>query len=147
MKNIQNRNIFLDANVICDLLLNRGHHAKNVERIFEEAEKRFAVLYICSYTFTIGYYQMRRDINTPHKFALLALEKLFPKVKCISVDGVIIQQAMKSGFGDYEDAIQYCCALKVPGCEVIITRNTKDFILSNISVVTPQTFLHRHWSK
>ena len=146
MKNIQNRNIFIDANVICDFLLNRGHrgcHAKNLEKIFDYARKRSVILHVCSYTFAIGYYRMRRDIKAPHKIALSALEKLYPKVKCITIDSAIIQQAMKSGFGDYEDAIQYCCALKIPGCEVIITRNTKDFVLSSVPVVTPQTFLRR----
>jgi len=143
MKNIQNRNIFLDANVICDLLLDRGYHAKNVEDIFEYAQNRFVMLHVCSYTFAIGYYRMRKDLNTPHKIALYALEKLFPKVNCVSVDGVIIQQAMKSGFKKYEDAIQYCCALKVPECETIITHDLKDFALSNIPVATPKIFLHQ----
>jgi hypothetical protein len=51
---------------------------------------------------------------------------------------------MKSGFKDFEDAIQYCCALQIGVCEAIITRDTKDFALSNVPVVTPQTFLRRH---
>jgi len=146
MKNTRNRNIFLDADVICDLWLNRGHHAKNVEYIFDYAQRRSIILHVCSYTFAIGYYLMRRDKNTPHKIALSVLEDMFPKVKCVPVDGAIIQQAMKSGFGDYEDAIQYYCALKIPGCE-IITRNTKDFALSNVPVLTPRIFLRRHLSK
>jgi len=147
MKNIQNKNIFVDANVICDLLLDRGYHAKNVESIFDYVENRSVMLHVCSYTFAIGYYQMRRDKNMPHKTAIIALGKLYPKVKCIPVDDAIIQQAMKSGFEDYEDAIQYCCALKIPGCEVIITRNTKDFSLSNIPVSTPRIFLRHHLYK
>ena len=133
----------MDANVICDLWLNRGHHAKNVENIFDYAQNRSATLYVCSYTFAIGYYRMRRE-NIPHQIALRALEDMFPKVKCIPVDDAILQQAMKSGFGDYEDAIQYCCALKISGCEIIITRNTKDFTLSNVPVVTPRIFLHHN---
>ena len=142
MKYIQNRNIFVDANVICDFLLDRGYHAKNVKNIFDYAKNCSVILHVSSYTFAIGYYRMRRDKNFSHQVAVSVLEKLFPKIKCIPVDGAIIQQAMKSGFGDYEDAIQYCCALKIPGCEMIITRDTKDFTLSSVPVVTPQMFLH-----
>ena len=120
--------------------MSRGHHTKNANTIFESARKLPITLYVCSYSFAIAYHYMRKEEKVPHQFALIALEKLFQKVKCISVDGAIIQQAMKSGFEDYEDAIQYCCALKIPECDVIITRDTKDFILSNIPVVTPKVF-------
>ena len=140
----------MDANVICDFLLNRGFnrcHAKNVEDIFEYAQNRSVMLYVCSYTFAIAYHRMRSEKNTPHKIALIALEDIFPKVKCIPVDGGIIQQAMKSGFEDYEDAIQYLCALKIPGCEVIITRNAKDFTSSNVPIITPRNFLRYRLSK
>jgi predicted nucleic acid-binding protein len=147
MKIIQNKNIFVDANVICDLLLDRKYHARNVETIFHNARNHFITLYVCSYTFAIGYYRMRHDKNKPHRIALCELEKLFQKVKCISVDGNIIQQAMKSGFEDYEDAIQYGCALKIPDCEFIITHDTKGFVLSSVPVVAPQTFLRHHLKK
>jgi len=142
MKNIRNRNIFIDANIICDYLIYRRHNTMDAESIFKYAQKRSVTLYVCSYSFAIAYHYMQKKKKVPHHFALIALEKLFQKVKCIPVDGAIIQQAMKSGFGDYEDAIQYCCALKIPGCEMIITRDTKDFTLSSVPVVTPQMFLH-----
>ena len=147
MKKKQNRNIFLDANVICDLLLHRGYHAMNTENIFDYVQKCSVIPYICSYTFAIGYHQMRSDKNFSRQYALKTIEDLFSKVKCIPVDSSIIQQAMNSGFDDFEDAIQYCCALKIPKCEVIITRDTKDFALSIIHVATPRIFLRSHLTK
>ena len=123
--------------------MKRKHNTKNAESIFKYAQKPSVTLYVCSYTFAIAYHYMQKEENIPHRIAISLLEKLFPKVKCIPVDNVIIQQAMKSGFEDYEDAIQYYSALKIPGCDVIITRNAKDFTLSNIPVMTPKIFL-RH---
>jgi len=138
---VHNRNVFVDANIICDYLLNRKYHTMHADHIFEYAQKLSVTLYVCSYSFAIAYHYMRRQKNISHLVALSALEKMFSKVKSIPVDGTIVYQAMKSGFDDYEDAIQYCCALKISECEAIITRDTKDFALSNVPVVTPQTFL------
>jgi len=47
---------------------------------------------------------------------------------------------MKSPFKDFEDAMQYFSALS-EGCDVIITRNKKDFAESKIQVLEPQEFL------
>ena len=142
MKYNRSKNIFVDANVVVDYLLHRKHHTKNAESFFEYAsQKRFIVLYVSSFTFAIAYHRMQQEEDVPHKIALGLLEKLWHKVRCISVDGAIIQQAMKSGFDDYEDAVQYGCVQRMPGCDVIISRDAKGFELSSIPVMTPRLFL------
>jgi hypothetical protein len=52
-----------------------------------------------------------------------------------------IRDAIESGFPDFEDSIQYFCALDCKRVEVIITRNTKDYKNSNLPVMTPGDFL------
>jgi predicted nucleic acid-binding protein len=47
---------------------------------------------------------------------------------------------MNSDFGDLEDAVQYFSA-KAKDVDIIITRNKKDFKLSEIKVLTPAEFL------
>jgi len=47
---------------------------------------------------------------------------------------------MKSDFKDLEDAIQHFSA-KVENIDMIITRNKKDFKLSEIKVLTPAEFI------
>lgn len=56
----------------------------------------------------------------------------------VSVTDEIIASALASGFKDFEDAIQYYCALTVSKPDAIITRNTKDFRKSSVAVLTPQ---------
>lgn len=51
-----------------------------------------------------------------------------------------MDDALASDFGDYEDALQYYSALR-ENVEAIITRNTKDFADSSLSVLTPDEFL------
>jgi len=140
MKNIRNRNIFLDANVIIDYVLDRKYNTNNANALFEYAQKLSVRLYICSYTFAIAYHYLR-DANVPHNQAINTLERLFQEVKSLPVDDVVIKQSMESDFRDFEDAIQYYCALQINKCEVIITRNPKDFVSGNIPVTTPQKFL------
>ena len=121
-------------------MLPRKHNTENARYIFEYAQ-RFFFLYVCSYSFPIVYHYMRKENNIPHDIALGALEKMSHNVTSLPVNEAIIKQALNSGFRDFEDAVQYYCALQISKCEVIITRNPKDFESSNLPVTTPQSFL------
>jgi predicted nucleic acid-binding protein len=67
----------------------------------------------------------------------LILRKL---VAILPVDDAVIAQALDSAFSDFEDAIQYHVALTI-GVEVIITRNTRDYINAAIPVMTAGEYL------
>ena len=41
---------------------------------------------------------------------------------------------------DFEDALQYYCAIS-NGCDIIVTRNKKDFTFSSINVLSPEELL------
>ena len=138
-KHIRNRNVFLDANIILDYLLPRKHHSMHATSFFDKAPKFSVILYVCSFTFAIVYHHLRKN-KMPHNIALTHLEKLLQKVICLPVSDIIIQQALNSEFRDFEDALQYHCALQVPECDAIITRNPIDFALSSVFVVSPQKF-------
>jgi predicted nucleic acid-binding protein len=49
----------------------------------------------------------------------------------------IIKKSLKTDFKDFEDAIQYYCALSLNKIDFIVTRDTKDFKKSIISIMTP----------
>lgn len=48
---------------------------------------------------------------------------------------------MKSGFSDFEDAIQYFTALQKPDIKGIITRNATNYRKSQLPIFSPETFL------
>ncbi len=52
----------------------------------------------------------------------------------------MLNQAIDSGFGDFEDAVQYFSA-RVAGADVLVTRNTGRFPDDDMPVVTPTAFL------
>jgi predicted nucleic acid-binding protein len=70
-------------------------------------------------------------------------EKLL-KFKAISQISALtektIDKSLISKFDDFEDALQYFCAME-SGCSVLITRNGKDFKWSDIPVLTPYEYL------
>ena len=61
-------------------------------------------------------------------------------VEVSPLDDKIVELALVSDFRDFEDAIQYCCAIE-NNLTTIITRNTKDFKKSTIKVVAPEVFI------
>ena len=53
----------------------------------------------------------------------------------------VIEKGLSSRFSDFEDALQYHCAIKME-CNILITRNEKDFKNSDIPVMTPDEYLN-----
>jgi len=58
------------------------------------------------------------------------------------VDENVIDLALKSGWKDFEDAVQNFSAVVDPQISAIITRNTKDFKDSSLEVVDSVEFLN-----
>ena len=57
------------------------------------------------------------------------------------VTKAIIKKSLKSELKDFEDAIQYNCALALNKIDFIITRDTKDFKKSVLPVMNPEEIL------
>ena len=53
----------------------------------------------------------------------------------------IIDKGLSSKFTDFEDALQYHCAVNMD-CNILITRNEKDYKESEIPVMTPDEYLN-----
>jgi hypothetical protein len=64
-------------------------------------------------------------------------EKPGEMTEIADVTAGVIHRSFKAGFRDYEDAIQYCCAMSIPDIDLIVTRNTSDFKKSSLPVFTP----------
>lgn len=54
-----------------------------------------------------------------------------------------IMQNILTNFKDFEDGLQYQCAL-AGHCDCIISRNKKDFVNAAIPVLTPSEFIANH---
>ncbi|MFA5417308.1 MAG: PIN domain-containing protein [Bacteroidales bacterium] len=131
--------LFLDTNVMLDLLGERDPFYVSAAKIATLADKRSLQIIISALSYaTISYFLTKYD--GPEK----TKDKL-RKFKVISeiceLDEVIIEKGLNSDFSDFEDSLQYFSALQTE-CDIIITRNGKDFKKSEIPVMSPDEFLN-----
>lgn len=62
------------------------------------------------------------------------------RIQVASVTDEVIQAALQSSITDFEDAVTSEAA-NTAGLEVIVTRNTSDFIASSVPALLPEEFL------
>lgn len=129
------KHIFLDTNVVIDFLANRQPFALAAARLFNLAIGNKSKIYISAVSYNNIYYILRRSLSSSATIAML--EELASMTAIVDVTDNVIRQSLKTDFKDYEDAIQYYCALSVSEVDVIVTRNTKDYKKSTIAVLTP----------
>jgi hypothetical protein len=72
-----------------------------------------------------------------HEELLSILDDLQNVMNVIPVDREIVNQAIHSGFNDFEDAVQYYSALSC-GAHQIITRDKTGFAKAKILVTNPK---------
>jgi len=131
--------LFIDTDVIIDFLIDRKPYSREAAIIFTLIENKKLKGYVSSFTFSNLYYVLRKAES--HNKVLLKLDSISKILTILKVDQQIIKEAISSVFADFEDGIQYHCALGSGKIDVLITRNTKDYKNSAIPVMTPDDYL------
>ena len=75
------------------------------------------------------------------QFAEVGVDIKNEAMEVAAVDSKVIDMALKSGWKDFEDAVQNFSAVADPQISAIITRNTKDFKDSSLEVIDSVEFL------
>lgn len=133
------RKVFIDTNVLIDLLLERDPWANDAAVIFSMADRKEIELLCCSLSFSTAVYLMQRmKYSRKEIVTKLAIVKSLCTVT--TVDGFVLDRVLQSDFPDLEDAMQHYSALAA-GAEVIVTRNVKDYAAAGLPVMTPGEFL------
>lgn len=131
--------LFWDTNVMLDFLGEREPFYISAAKIATLADKREIKIIVSALSYaTISYFLTKYEGVEKTKDKLR-------KFKVISeiceLDELIIEKGLNSDFSDFEDSLQYFSALRTE-CDIIITRNGKDFKKSQISIMTPDEFLN-----
>ena len=126
---------FVDTNVILDVFLGREPFEEAAIQVFEKIEDDGWELYTSDNAITTSYFYLKRMIG--QKKAKLVIIDFLHEMKIQSVGRLQLLAAARSDFKDFEDAVQYQCALSIEGIDAIITGNKKDFKNSNIPVYAP----------
>jgi predicted nucleic acid-binding protein len=136
------KRIFLDTNIVIDALLERKEWMDNVFQILSLAESGEIEVYCSSLSLATANYFMERA-KMPHDVLLGKLDTLCQICTPTLVDASVVQKAIHSSFGDFEDALQYFSA-KTVNADIIITRNLKDFAASEIPIMTAEDYLEAY---
>ena len=134
-------NLFIDTDVILDVVLNRENHYADSAGIFKCFENHTVKLYTSSSIIINAQYIGQKQISKEKCQA--ALKYLLEYFEFLEPTKLIVTEAYNSKFSDIEDAIQYFTAKNCGFIDFIITRNIKDYKKENngVTVLTPAQFL------
>jgi len=127
--------LFLDTNIIIDLLADRKPFSNSAYIIFKEAKLKKWELFTSSNSIITTFYILEKQIET--KQANLAIETILKRIEIQDLTKKEIYQALKSKTEDLEDASQIECANKIGKINYIITRDKKGFKHSIIEILHP----------
>jgi predicted nucleic acid-binding protein len=133
-----NKKVFVDSDIILDLLAERLLFYEDAAKIFTWAYKRKIELYTTAVVLANVFYILRKaNGNEKSKEQIKDLRLL---VKILPIDENIVDMALSSKFNDFEDGLQYYAA-KEQSLFGIITRNIKDYKIKDLVIQTPKEFV------
>jgi len=128
------KKVFLDTNIVIDLLTERAPFCNDAAKIFSLADNQAIELYCSALSIANIYYILFR--NKSNEVANKTLNELLELLIILSLNEKNIKYSLENrSFHDFEDALQFSTALE-NRMDVIVTRNTTDFKATNIPVMT-----------
>ncbi|TSD62980.1 PIN domain-containing protein [Inquilinus sp. KBS0705] len=132
------KHLFIDSDIILDMLVTRKPFSMYAEMLLEE--KKLSGITLSTSTLIIANinYILTKAIGKPE--AKESVKRITNLLEIFSFEKDAIESALSGAFTDFEDAIENHIALKHK-CDVIITRNIKDYKQATIPVLTAEQFL------
>jgi len=131
--------IFVDTDIIYDMLAKREPHYQAAAKLFTLSDGGKIQIFISALTVANIHYLISKQLSSHEAKQIIRKFKLL--VNIVPINEKIIDLALNSDFIDFEDAIQYYCALE-NDIELLLTRNLKDYKKSQITVMTAQDFIN-----
>jgi predicted nucleic acid-binding protein len=130
--------VLFDTNIILDVLLDRKPFSEHASYLMSKVERSEINGFLCATTVTTIHYLLSKNLDK--KNAITSINSIIALFEIASVNRLVIENALKSKFSDFEDSVLHESA-RHAGAEYIITRNIKDFKNTKIPVFTPTEFL------
>lgn len=128
--------LFLDTNVLIDVIARREPFAKWALLLFKEAKLGTFELYTSTFSISTTFYLMEKQVGKKKSKRVIGI--LLNRIRTKDVDHRALRSALASTFSDFEDAVQYECAKQIKDVSYLVTRNKKDFKPSHIKVCSPE---------
>lgn len=130
--------VFVDTDIVLDLLSNRVPFYSHSAHLFSEADMGKIKIHVSSLTFSNLNYILSRQYSVDQ--ARKKLLKFKTLVTVLSVTDKVVELALSSDFKDFEDGLQYFTAIE-NNLKTLLTRNLKDYKTAEITVMTADQFL------
>ena len=127
--------IFLDTNILLDLIADRKPFSKQAIEIFKSTEKNKTQLFTSSQSIVTVHYLLKKYVE--EKELRKIIFNLLKFLSVIPVDIEVLKKGLQSNHKDFEDAVQILCGSTATVIYYSVTRNKKDFKTSEISVLSP----------
>jgi predicted nucleic acid-binding protein len=132
------RRIFIDSDVILDVLSKREPFNHHAEKLFDRIDKGDVEAFTSPLVFSNLFYLLRKQVGSVKAIGLL--KKLRILLKVLPMNDKVVDSALASSMPDFEDALQFHCATNA-GVDTIVTRNGRDFKSIPGALFTPEEYL------
>ena len=126
--------VLVDTNVVLDVLLERRPFSEAAAQVFALVEESRIEGFLCATTLTTVDDLLGQAL-APAK-AREALQRLLNLFEIAPVNRPVLEQALRSGIADFEDAVLEQAG-RLVAVDAITTRNVRDFGKSTITVFDP----------
>lgn len=140
MRNMAYHNVFLDTNIVIDVLCHRQGCAAAAQ-VLSVGARGDVSLYCSSLTIANCMYICRKTLGTEKTKTLL--ESLCSIVKISPLGQDEVSKAFQQSAPDFEDTLQYFSALSV-NADVLLTGNARHFAFSEVDIMDCQQFLNTY---
>jgi len=127
-----------DTNVVLDVLLDRAPFGESARDLWTAVEKGKVEAVLAGHAFTTVWYLVAQARGAAAARGVVALVARVFGVA--AVDQPVVRRALELEFRDFEDSV-CAAAAEAAGCDLIVTRNRKDFARSPVTAVDPVTAL------
>lgn len=131
--------VFLDTDVILDVVFERNPHFYYSQTILSLIEKNLIIGFTSSLILANCYYVISSNKN--REAAKQTISKLRSFLIVLPFHDKEIGESLNSDIKDFEDGVQYFITIN-NGLDTIVTRNISDFKNVDIHVLTPKDFLN-----
>ncbi|MBN1346628.1 MAG: PIN domain-containing protein [Phycisphaerae bacterium] len=133
--------VFLDTNILLDVLMERRPFFEASARIWSLAEEVRIRGQVSAISYPNVFYIVGR--LSGRKAAAKVLQSMRAIFSVVACDERVINQAIEAGFEDFEDAVQFVSAVRV-GASCIVTRDPDHFPRTEMPILSPTEFLAAH---
>jgi predicted nucleic-acid-binding protein len=132
------KRVLFDSDVLLDVLAERQPFVVASAQALNTVITKQVQGFVSGHAVTNIFYVLRRQIGS--EAARKSIQTLLQHIQIASVTDEVIHQALQSPIKDFEDGVTSAAAMAA-SLEIIVTRNTFDFVASSVPAVLPEEFL------